>query len=423
MRDPLRRSAYSPAPPKVLARVPAEFEELYREHVGFVLTNLARLGVHVAQLEDAAQDVFVTVFRRIGSFEGRASLRTWIYSILRNVAFRYRRTDARARRKIAKLAAATVPMFADLDRDVQDRQAVEILRTFLDTLDHKQREAFVLGEIERMTRKELGTALGVSPNTAYSRLRLARERFSDTFHVPENREALLERWREPPPKSERERRVWALLASQLAVGSSKATVGTTAGLGLGWKILGGLSLAGALAVPAAFVLTRPANPPTPRVRSAGPFPGTGSKTSSANGQGPRRATASNMGSTAQTPGPTVPPTPPNSAPSGKPRQWPARSKVTEESRDSQLAAELAELTRASKALARGDHAVSLRIVRDHRRHYPDSTFAVDLRVLEIDNLCGLGRDREARQMAERFLAQHGTTAHAARVRASCGVEE
>jgi len=57
----------------------------------FVWRNLRRLGVAESALRDSAQEVFLIVHRRLGEFEGRGTLRAWLYSILRRVAADERR--------------------------------------------------------------------------------------------------------------------------------------------------------------------------------------------------------------------------------------------------------------------------------------------------------------------------------------------
>src|SRR3954452_10421913 len=96
------------------AAVPAAltFEEVYAQHVGFVWRVLRSLGVPPAQLEDAAQDVFVVVHRRLPEFEGRAAITTWLFAIVRKVAPKYSRRGP--------LPPATPPeliAFADPFRD------------------------------------------------------------------------------------------------------------------------------------------------------------------------------------------------------------------------------------------------------------------------------------------------------------------
>ena len=54
------------------------FAAVYREHHGFVARTLRHLGVDPGRVDDAVQDTFLVVHRRLAEFEGRAALRTWL---------------------------------------------------------------------------------------------------------------------------------------------------------------------------------------------------------------------------------------------------------------------------------------------------------------------------------------------------------
>ena len=73
------------------------FDEVYVAHVAFVWRTLRTFGVADAQLEDAVQDVFVVVHRRLPEWEGRAQLTTWLFAIARRVASSQRRKAGNAR--------------------------------------------------------------------------------------------------------------------------------------------------------------------------------------------------------------------------------------------------------------------------------------------------------------------------------------
>src|SRR4051812_1143348 len=73
--------------------------EVFREHAPFVWRALRRLGVREADVEDACQEVFVVVHRRLADFEGRSSVRTWVYGICVRVASDWRKR-AHVRREI-----------------------------------------------------------------------------------------------------------------------------------------------------------------------------------------------------------------------------------------------------------------------------------------------------------------------------------
>ena len=147
------------------------FSAVYGAHFRFVWRTLRALGVPAAATDDAAQDVFVVVHRRLGDFDGRAPIRAWLFGIARNVARRHRE---RAHREPP---LHLVGEGRALDDTMQLREAASLVERFLDTLDDDQRAVFVLAQLEGLTAPEIAEALGVNPNTVYSRLRTARLKF------------------------------------------------------------------------------------------------------------------------------------------------------------------------------------------------------------------------------------------------------
>lgn len=153
----------------------ASLETLYREHVGFVWRVVRRLGVDDEATEDVVHAVFMIAGRRLDAFEGRGAPTTWLYGIARRVAANHRRGRARAERKHAE-QPEPVPVPGPEDA-LHRRDAARIVQAFLATLPGEQRRVFELVDIEGLSGPEVSEALGVSLNSVYSRLRLARRRF------------------------------------------------------------------------------------------------------------------------------------------------------------------------------------------------------------------------------------------------------
>lgn len=151
------------------------FAEVYREHFGFVWRILRRLGVPAHALEDAAQDVFLVLHRKRAGLGPEVSLRSWLFGTARRVAADLRRGEHRRERRHLALAEA---MGDDRrERPIEQAEAAEFVRRFLDGLDADRRMTFILADLEGMTAPEIAEALGVKLNTVYSRLRLARAEF------------------------------------------------------------------------------------------------------------------------------------------------------------------------------------------------------------------------------------------------------
>jgi RNA polymerase sigma-70 factor, ECF subfamily len=147
--------------------------QVFDEHASYVWRTLRHLGVGEADLEDVCQDVFVAVHRKLDGFEGRSSLRTWIYGIALRVASDYRRR-AHVRRELPvadlELDAAEPTQLEDIARG----EARRLLLSLLDRLDDDKRAVLVLYELEELGMKEVAEIVGCPLQTAYSRLHAAR---------------------------------------------------------------------------------------------------------------------------------------------------------------------------------------------------------------------------------------------------------
>jgi RNA polymerase sigma-70 factor (ECF subfamily) len=160
--------------PAPLHRAPP-FEAVYAAEFDFAWRSLRRLGVPPALLEDAAQDVFVVVNRQLAGFEGRSSMRTWIFSIAIRVAKEHRRRHFRTLEAVpVDPPSAPTPPHDLLERS----EAVVLLDRLLGTLDEDKRAIFILAELEQMSVPQIAAAVGANANTVYTRLRAARQRFN-----------------------------------------------------------------------------------------------------------------------------------------------------------------------------------------------------------------------------------------------------
>jgi RNA polymerase sigma-70 factor (ECF subfamily) len=175
---------------------PPKFDQLYEDYFAFVWRSVRGLGVAPNAIEDIVQDVFVVVHRRLDEYEGtRASIKTWLYGILRRAVANYHRTR---RRKPAQFGTkegdAEVETLTDNTRlspheSAARSEAVRVLTELLAALDEEKREVFILAEIEQMSVPEISQAIEVNVNTAYARLRAARRDFDEALTRHQARDA------------------------------------------------------------------------------------------------------------------------------------------------------------------------------------------------------------------------------------------
>ena len=164
-----------------------DFRAIFAENAPYVWRALRSLGVAEGDVEDACQEVFLVVHRRLDDYDPRHAVRTWLYGICLRVAAAHRRR-AHVRREHA---VADVP---DAACDAAQHEALERarLRAELDAalaeLDDDKRAAFVLYELEGLPVAEVARAMGCPLQTAYSRLVAARKHVEASFrrmHAPE----------------------------------------------------------------------------------------------------------------------------------------------------------------------------------------------------------------------------------------------
>ncbi len=173
--DTIARQQAGASPPAQAAAGTSEFRALYDAHFDFVWRTLLHFGVPEAVAEDAAQEVFVTLHRRLPDYDGVTPLRSWLWGICRRVAQGQWRGQQRAERRAeaARPPAPSMPPDAALER----KQAVDFVRSFIEGLSAELQPVFVMMQVEGLSAPEVAAALELNVNTVYSRLRLAREQF------------------------------------------------------------------------------------------------------------------------------------------------------------------------------------------------------------------------------------------------------
>ena len=170
-----------------------DFASLYDAHFAFVWRLAASSRVPSSHLDDVVQETFLVIHRKLPTFEGRSSLRTWIASITRNTAQEF------LRRKRHHLLGTEVDPDSSASasltpaEQLEAHTAAQLLDAFLDELPEEQRDVFILAEVEQMTVNEIGGVLDVNPNTVRTRLAAARKGVQASLA----RHRAKERWKEP----------------------------------------------------------------------------------------------------------------------------------------------------------------------------------------------------------------------------------
>ncbi|WP_328616238.1 RNA polymerase sigma factor [Amycolatopsis sp. NBC_00355] len=171
---------------------PAALDQLLREVWPDVLRGCSRFLSHVEDAEEAAQDVLLIVAKRIGSFEGRSSFRTWVHAVMANSCRqKYRALQRRAAEQAPLERHDQVP---DPRRTSLTAGSRVDLLDALDQLERRTRnlaQALVLRDFCGLEYREIARYLNVPVSTVRSRIHDARvimrtllreERTADTAH-------------------------------------------------------------------------------------------------------------------------------------------------------------------------------------------------------------------------------------------------
>jgi RNA polymerase sigma-70 factor (ECF subfamily) len=186
MSSPPSTTLKLPAPLAAVDVVGADrrLRALVDGHFQFIGRVVRNLGVGEAEIDDVLQQVFLTAARRLADIVEGAE-RAFLVQTAVNWAANARRSRARIR-EVGLEALPEVPDGGPSPEDLSDRRrAAAVLDHLLDTMELDLRTAFVLFEIEQLSRAEIAVLLGLPPGTVASRVRRARDDF----------ERRLARWR------------------------------------------------------------------------------------------------------------------------------------------------------------------------------------------------------------------------------------
>jgi RNA polymerase sigma-70 factor, ECF subfamily len=164
-----------------MPETPPSFRAVYEDHFELVWRFAANRGVPQAELEDAVQEVFVVAHRQLLRFDGRPALRTWMAGLARNVVRNYlRRHDdlSGAGDELSPFDELALPNELGPPELLEKKSAGQLLDVILERMTERQREAFILCEIEGLSAVEAAEALGVPESTLLVRLSDARKVFN-----------------------------------------------------------------------------------------------------------------------------------------------------------------------------------------------------------------------------------------------------
>ncbi|MFY9753834.1 MAG: sigma-70 family RNA polymerase sigma factor [Candidatus Acidiferrales bacterium] len=164
------------------------WEELVRKNTRRVFSLCYRFTGNPAEAEDLSQEVFLRVYRTIGSYRAaQGAFPTWLSSVTRNLLVdHYRRTK---RERLTDSIEETAPQVAEMQATgrTPDKQALASelswqVQQGLGRLSPELREAVILRDLQGLEYGEIRTVLGVPEGTVKSRINRGRIELARVLH-------------------------------------------------------------------------------------------------------------------------------------------------------------------------------------------------------------------------------------------------
>jgi len=164
-----------------------DFKELY--HLYKNLTYNLCLS-YLPNTEDAVQEVFVKIHKQLPSYQGKSTLKTWIYRITIN----YCLDVLKARKRIKRFAFITNIFYPDSNQikhdlvefnhpgtQLEQKEALEYLFQQIDGLPEQQKTALILVKVEQLSIKETAEIMNKTPKSVESLLGRAKQNLKKKY--------------------------------------------------------------------------------------------------------------------------------------------------------------------------------------------------------------------------------------------------
>ena len=140
----------------------------------WVCRTLRRLGVRENDLEDVAQQVFVSVHEKFGSYDRSRPVRPWLAAFAYRIAANQNRL-ARHQREVMDESAENQTDELDPEQALDEKRVRDRVLHALGKVELERRAVLVMHDIDAFSAPEISEALAIPLNTVYSRLRVARQ--------------------------------------------------------------------------------------------------------------------------------------------------------------------------------------------------------------------------------------------------------
>lgn len=159
------------------------FEEIYKTHNRMVYNLALHYTQNIADAQEITQDVFVSIYQSLDTFQANSTLSTWIYRITIHKSLDFLKAKQRKKR-FAFIISLFYPNSADLKHDapenqhpgilLEDKESLERLLKHINQLPDNQKTALILHKIEQKTQAAVAEIMNLSPKAVESLIQRAK---------------------------------------------------------------------------------------------------------------------------------------------------------------------------------------------------------------------------------------------------------
>ena len=153
------------------------FDMLVKKHYSRAINIAYSLLNNMADAQDAAQEAFLSIYRKLNDFRMDASFSTWVYRIVVNSSYDLMRKRRIKQVPLDDFLLESIPVA----EDKSDYLKKETVQAALAKLPFEYRSAIVLREMEGLTYEEIAEALNINIGTVESRIFRARQMLKTIF--------------------------------------------------------------------------------------------------------------------------------------------------------------------------------------------------------------------------------------------------
>ncbi|NOZ13945.1 MAG: RNA polymerase sigma factor [Acidobacteria bacterium] len=169
-----------------------EFEAIARQYSGMLYRHIHRMVGNREDAQDVLQEVLLLIFRKLHTFRGDASMKTWVFRIASNRSIDFIR---QSRRQPTEELTETISSKESPLAFAQRQAEIDALGHALEQLPTEQRQVVVLKEINGLTFREIAEILQIPENTAKTRMYTSLKKLRGILAEKQN----------PAPKQEENR--------------------------------------------------------------------------------------------------------------------------------------------------------------------------------------------------------------------------